>query len=323
MGVLKTTVGVVAGSAVTVAGLYWLFKTFFDSEGGSGFGWGIGGSGKGEKLFEKGGAGVADEPGGTGGDNASPGGSGGVGAGSTQGGGGGTKPTNNPGSGGDGGSGGSGKDGSGKGGSGGSGGGIGGGSGGGIGSGEGEGSGGDFGDGGQGQDDGGGDDDDSKPSYEGLGTVLITADLPPPQLTKDKLDDLHDEIVDLVADNVWETELAPPLDQFDPDLGSILKFWADVALHRHFDLPPGKLDPDNPTHKPWIELWVDLFLLAVVTEEELIKSWDKEPLESSVGGHGDGTAYGKGARSRRFLDLETWAARRLPARSPLDGILGF
>ena len=38
MGVVKTTVGVVAGSAVTVAGLYWLFKTFFDSEGGSGFG---------------------------------------------------------------------------------------------------------------------------------------------------------------------------------------------------------------------------------------------------------------------------------------------
>ncbi|MEZ4430568.1 MAG: hypothetical protein R3A51_23075, partial [Nannocystaceae bacterium] len=73
--VLSTAVGVVAGTAITVGGLYWLYKHLLGGDG-SGFGFGIGGSGKGEKLFQKGAVGPADTLGGTGGDASEPGGEG-------------------------------------------------------------------------------------------------------------------------------------------------------------------------------------------------------------------------------------------------------
>ena len=57
------------------------------------------------------------------------------------------------------------------------------------------------------------------------------------------------------------------LHHFDPGLGSVWKFWADVALHYNFpDLPWGRLDPENPTHVPWIDLWIDIYRYALIID---------------------------------------------------------
>ncbi|MEZ4430468.1 MAG: hypothetical protein R3A51_22555 [Nannocystaceae bacterium] len=275
--VITTTLGVVAGAAITVGGLYWLYTRLFGEDGeGSGFGFGIGGSGKGDELFKKGAAGPAEEPGGTGGDAAEPGGTGDGGGAKqpTASGGGGTKPTDKPGAGDK-------PQGTGKGdkpsggGSGGAGGGLGGGSGGGVGSGEGSGMSGDTGEGGEvGEEEGGGEED----QYGGWGELLITEELAPPDISAAKIDQLRETIYTLVGDTVYATELPPPLHEFNPELGLDIVYWADVALHLNYALPWGRLDPDNATHKPWIELWLDI-LQEVIIVENLLNADANEELD--------------------------------------------
>jgi len=162
--------------------------------------------------------------------------------------------------------------GDGEGGSGGSGGGHGSGSGGGIGSGDGQGTGGDFDEGGNdGVDGGGGDDEGLYDPWEGL---LIVEDIPAPDLSDHKLSELHATISDLVVYSVldpgtFHPNLPGPLHAFDPELGGLLKFWADVAIHLTYDLPSGRLDPDVTSHVPWINLWLDTYAVAATIEAEI------------------------------------------------------
>ncbi|MEZ4428094.1 MAG: hypothetical protein R3A51_10460 [Nannocystaceae bacterium] len=130
---------------------------------------------------------------------------------------------------------------------------------------------------------------------------------------------MHDLAYALVGDVVMETDLPPPLHEFDPTKGSVLKFWADIVLRSTFDLPPGKLDIENPTHKPWIELWVDVFVLIVKAEEEReARAWEKLPGEMSV----DAGLYGAGALARDFPRVQAQAWRRHRPRSGLEVLLG-
>ncbi|MEZ4426609.1 MAG: hypothetical protein R3A51_02820, partial [Nannocystaceae bacterium] len=302
-----TAVGVVAGTAITVGGLYWLYKHLLGGDG-SGFGFGIGGSGKGEKLFQKGAVGPADAPGGTGGAASEPGGEGsgtgksGDGATPTNGGGkpGGTKSTDKPGTGdkpqGTGSGGGQTKPGDGQGGQGG---GIGGGSGGGLGTGEGSGTSEDVGEGGDEGEEGGGGDDEEQNPYAGWGDKFITVDLEPPDISEEKLHDIADMAYELVGDVVYETELPPPLHEFHPELGSILSFWADVILHRLYTLPPGRLDPENPTHVPWINLWLDILGFLVKVEDEL-QQGKYDPLPDAEQSAAPPSDYGLGYASPRL-----------------------
>ena len=270
--------GNVLGVAVGVGGVAALVYWFWTREGGDGVGLGLGTGKGGQTWFGSGGGGPSDKPG----DSEKPG----EGTGSTDGGtkngndtgGGGTKPTQKPGDGGTGGKGGQGGDADG-GGKGGQGGGLGGGEGGGVGQGEGEGTSDGADEGGDvGEEEGGG---ENEGKYDPWGGQLIDVDLDPPDLSDAKLQALHATIYDLVEGAVLAPgevapNLPPPLHAFDPNLGGLLMFWADVALHYHYKLPPGRLDPDNPTHVPWINLWLDILSVVTAAEQEVNKDYDDD-----------------------------------------------
>lgn len=276
MGVAGKTILVGTGVAAGAFAVLWFLRRGEGGSRGWGLGWGSGGS-----LFGPGGEGATVEDGkfkesgpledqrGDGGDStedvngdSSHGGQDGTGENSSGEG----KP-------GDGKSG-DGKEGNGKGGTGGQGGGFGGGTGGGIGSGKGQGTGGDFDEGGnEGDDNGGGDEGDGL--YDPWEGQLIDQDLQPPDTSKKKLADLHATISDLVVYSVldpgkFHPGLPQPLHRFDPELGGLLKFWADVAIHLEYpQLPPGRLDPDVASHVPWINLWLDAYALTATIEAEI------------------------------------------------------
>ena len=272
----RTAVGVVAGTVVGVgvlgAGLYWLLSRVGADGGGKGFG--LGGGGGDSLLGTKPPSGPSEtegdggeSPEDRGSSNSTPGDDRGEGenAGSGQGSkepsaGSGEGSPDKGGSGGGGTSGGGGQGG----------GGVGGGSGGGVGSDSGSGTAGGLDDeGGSTGDEGGGGEDEGP--YDPWGGLLIEVDLPSPDLSAAKLAAVRMVVEDLVLGAVLDPganapDLPEPLHAFDPDYGGVLLFWADVALHYAYDLPHGRLDPDNPSHIPWINLWLDI--LAYVSEVE-------------------------------------------------------
>jgi len=320
MGIVRSTVGVAAGTAVAVGavglGLYWLYSR---AAGGNGWGFGLGGGGgdsilgvhppTGPASVEGGDGGTASEPGGG---QANPGGAGGQGgqgsasSGSGQGG----KP-----SGGSGGTGGSGGD---SGGGGQGGGGVGGGSGGGVGQGSGSGTAGGEDEGGSTGDDNGGGADEGH--YDPWGGALIDADLPPPDLSAGKLSAVRQTVEDLVLGAVLEPGasepgLPAPLHSFNPDYGGLLLFWADVALHHTYDLPPGRLDPDIPSHIPWINLWLDILAYVSTVEAQVNPGGAIEASASPAWA-------GLGSRSATYWALDHHIiARRGYRRSPLWRLL--
>lgn len=262
MGVVRDVAVVGGAAAATVGVLYWIA-----SRVGAGAGIGLG-RGGGSRLFGGPETGAASEPGGEGGSGETPSDAGSPG-GTTKdspAAGGDTSPET-PGRGSGSSSSGS-KGGSSDGGTGGSSGGLGGGTGGGVGHGHGQGAGHDVGDGGAVGEDGGGGEGNSSP-YAGWGDAIIGIDLPPPDLSEVMLEQVGSTVYDVVGGTVYETSLPPPLDRFDPELGSDLAFWADVVLHLNYSLPPGRLDPETATHVPWINLWLDILALVVQAEAEL------------------------------------------------------
>lgn len=115
---------------------------------------------------------------------------------------------------------------------------------------------------------GGGESENDDPNA-GWGGVMIETDLPAPQLDDAKEDAILDQIHTLVWDTILHTNLAAPLDHYDSTKGSPRKWWADVVLHTHFDVPFGRLDPDNKTHVPWIGLWLDIHYVVNLAESAL------------------------------------------------------
>ena len=309
MSTIKTAAGVVLGGAAVTAGLVWLYLRLKDRSG-SGFGLGLGGGG-GDKLLGKHPAsGPADEPGGTGGSADKPGDTNDAGGGTSKpsaSGGGGSKPTDKSGTGSGGHASGGGSKPGGDG-HGGSGGGLGGGSGGGVGIGEGEGTSGNEGDGGaQGEQDGGG--ESSEGPYDAWGGVLIAEDLAAPDLSEAKLAAVRETVLELVGSSVLETPLPPPLHAYDPNLGGVLLFWADVALHMNYKLPPGRLDPNKESHGPWLKLWRGILEYTAKAELEINGPLEQE-LEQAVVGF---SRYAMAARGRLPRSID---ARVLGLRGP-------
>lgn len=269
MGVVKDVVTLGGVAAIAGFGAYWFLRNRGD---GGGEGWSIFGGGYAGGTEKTGGAesGPLGEDGGDGGHgkeqteggtNKGKGGSDGKS-------GDGEKPSDGPkGSGGSGGKGGKSKEGSGGDGKGG--GGIGGGSGGGVGHGEGAGSSGGVDEvGGDGEtEEGGGDGQEMKP-LNGWGE-MIEGDLPKPDISPAMLEKVGNTIYTLVGNSVLSTTLPGPLKEFNPEVGLDIEYWADVALHTNYALPQGRLDPENKTHIPWINLWIDILGLVVRAENEL------------------------------------------------------
>jgi len=154
-------------------------------------------------------------------------------------------------------------------------GGKGGGSGGGIGQGQGAGSGHDQGDtSGDGDTDEGGGAGQVFDPYAGWGGAIIEGDLPAPDISEPKLEAIGNTVYQLVGNQTTSTQLPPPLHQYNPNFGIDLTFWADVALHSHYSLPPGRLDPEIDSHRPWIELWIFILDLVIRAEAELNDDFD-------------------------------------------------
>ncbi|MCA9717364.1 MAG: hypothetical protein KC468_22000 [Myxococcales bacterium] len=320
---LVLTLSVVSALALGGYVLYWWLK-----HGKGGFGFGFGSGKGGSSIFGQGG-----DPSGPGGDAAEPGA-----PGDTFEAGGSTSPSNGEGSASSGGDirptkpgdRGNGKpespiaDGadehsdekSGRGGdSGDDGGGTGGGSGGGVGEGQG------LGDGGEehdsvGIEDGGGED---LGEYDGGGEgLMVIDDLEPPDTSPEKIQKLRTDVEDLVLGAVLDPgvdapELPPMLHHFDPGLGSVWKFWADVALHYNYPgLPWGRLDPDNSTHVPWIELWIDIYRYVLLVDLGENPGVEVEEPQSAVRPH---------ALDRRGdpLRLLLWRTKRPLASVPERG----
>lgn len=179
-----------------------------------------------------------------------------------------------------GGGGSSGDQGSGAGGSGGSsGGGVGGGSGGGVGGGQGSGLDGDDSDGtgtdndgdGGGDDGGGNADDPEQDAIELIGQygdLLIEEDLPPPNVPEVAQQQIIKLLTDLVMNDVLEAELPPPYDKYNPEGGSKLAYWADVAFYTMFsEVPYGRLNPYNATHVPYIQIWQSYLKFAYLAQQ--------------------------------------------------------
>ncbi|MCA9695873.1 MAG: hypothetical protein KC636_40220 [Myxococcales bacterium] len=304
-------------TAVGVGGLfYWLLKRSGD---GPGFGLGIGGLG-GSKLFEQGGGGPSAEDGTSleegDGEGTSPKGNengGGKKPGEDKGG---DKPSDGSGQGqgpkkdGDGGT------------QGGDGGGLGGGEGGGVGQGEGEGdSDGQEGEGGDEGDDEGGGESDGK--YDPWGGLLIQVDLPAPDMSDAKLTQIAATIEDLVTYAVLETDLPPPLHAFDPNLGGLLQFWADVTLHIHYELPPGRLDPDNASHVPYINLWIDILAKLAIEEQKINADIDEDDDGVETENSAASSPYGLGQLSAVAAVFDFRISRRALARARRDPIKRF
>lgn len=279
---------------VAVGGILWLANRFYKSSK-SGFGIGIGAGGgffgvsawdflfgsnaeddrKGDKEGETGyqesgadeGKGPLDEPEGTvGGKDKEPG-------------------DGNSSSSGGSGSKGSDKDGNQSGGQG-SGGGVGGGSGGGVGSDQGQSTDGGVEDqGGNIGDDNGGGEDDGIFDYDPYEGQYITVDLPPPDMSEAKLGDIRLTIENLVDHGITDpgknpedaAKLPPELHEFDIETGGLLRFWADVTLHYHYDLPWGLLDENNKTHLPYRKLWNEILAYTAKHEWELNGGGDEIP----------------------------------------------
>lgn len=281
------------GLSFGLPGLFWASEGIGVSDGGGGGGLfgegaGVGTGGESDKQ-----TGTQDTPGGDGGSGDEPtngstdgdAGTGTGGTGSTAGDGGAT---------------------GGSGGAGGGAGGVGGGSGGGIGSGQGQGSGGDFGEGGNdGEDDGGGEGDGLYDPWEGL---MIDQDLSPPDRSKSKINELEKTVEMLVQFAVLDTgtlpdlraKLPPQLHTFNPELGGVLKYWADVAIHSVYSLPEGRLDPDVESHKAWIKLWIDILAHAAKFE-----AWtNKDSVEL--------LAYSTSKRYRGMAPSEHFQLREMP-----------
>ncbi len=276
MGLIKDT-GFLVGTGVVVGGAVWWYMR----NRGSGSGWGLsifgGGGGLPGGTTKDGGpeSGPLEDKRGDGGSNTEK-----------------TKDGTDASSGGQAGKEGDGKQGSsgssgngtdkgkskdGKGGEGQGGGGIGGGSGGGVGTGEGSGMSGGFDDveGGGDVDEGGGDGGEMEP-LAGWGDLLIEDDLPKPDISENKLEAVGNTVYTLVGDSVFTTSLPGPLAEYNPELGLSIIYWADVALHMNYQLPPGRLDPTNPTHVPWRELWVFILQIVIRAENELNAEYDVE-----------------------------------------------
>ncbi len=319
--VVSGTVGALVGAGVIAGGAYMLYRLWKNASGGPGVGFGKGGS----SFFDLGGTqgapGATDGPGG----DAEKPGSGDSpdaekpGDGSNQpSSGGGSKPNSGDGSkpsSGTGGSGGSSsKDGEGKG-SGGTGGGVGGGNGGGVGTGEGSGTSSDSGDGGSSGEDGGGED---QGSYDPWGGAVIAENLSPPDISDAKLEQVAATVRELVWSAALETSLPPPLHAFQPELGGLLLFWADVALHTEYSLPPGRLDPDNPTHVPWINLWLDILALVSLEEKKANADFDTEVEDVDGPQACAGTWCGLGSSAESYRALDRRAIERRGARVSAD-----
>ncbi|MGB1013137.1 MAG: hypothetical protein ACPG4T_03300 [Nannocystaceae bacterium] len=158
------------------------------------------------------------------------------------------------------------------------GGGVGGGSGGGVGSDHGQGTGGGTQNqgGDKGEDEGGGD-DEGEYDYDPFEGQYITEDLPPLNLNDTLLEDIRETVRLLVGGGIIDpgkdpedaARLPPELHNFDVEAGGLLRFWADVAIHYHFDMPWGVLDKERPTHVPYIHLWNDILAFTAKYEWEL------------------------------------------------------
>ena len=315
-GTIGSTVGVVAGAGLASVALYWLWSRASDGPG-----WGLGGGGgDGSSILGWGRqSGAGAEEGGDGGTSEAGGGASKDGSGAS-GGGGGAGNAEQPGAQ-DGGAGKGGESSEGKGGSGGSGGGgLGGGSGGGVGSGHGAGAANDEGKGGKGEDDGGGASDGQ---YPGWGGQVVEADLDPPDLSEARLVQVRKTVKDLVTGAVLDPgvsapDLPGPLHSFNPEHGGLLLFWADVALHYNYSLPPGRLDPENTSHVPWINLWLDILALVAMEEEKLNPGVEyDEPEPKSM------VIHGVGASSIAYRSLDTHRIERRGQQRFADPLLRF
>jgi len=84
-----------------------------------------------------------------------------------------------------------------------------------------------------------------------------------------------------------------------------------VILHTQYTLPPGRLDPENATHVPWTNLWLDILALLVKIESELYEG-DFDPLpepEQTV--HGvPYSEYGLGYMDRGIARLRAPLSRQ-------------
>ncbi len=282
MGIAKNVVLIGGGVTAGAFGLIWYLHRRGSSEGED-FGWSIFGGHGGDKVFGGAESGPLEEDGGDGGRGEKPSeGDGKDGTSGAEGDGQGTGEDAGAGASGSGKSEGKTEEGSGKGGDGS--GGIGGGSGGGVGSGQGGGASHHQDDeSGQGDVDQGGGSGANLDPYAGWGGTMIDVDLPAPDISEPKLEAVGNTVYELVGNQTLTTSLPPPLNVYDPNLGIDLTFWADVALHKNYSLPPGRLDPENKTHRPWIELWIFTLDLVVRAETELNAGFDDIIDEDWVG----------------------------------------
>jgi len=315
-GALGSTVGIAAGVSLAGVAVYLLWSRASDGPG-----WGLGGGGgDGSSILGWGRpAGAGAEEGGDGGSSEAGGGASEDGGGA-QGGAGQSGGADSPGAQ-DGGNGSGGNPSDGDGGSGGAGGGgVGGGSGGGVGSGQGSGAANDEGKGGKGDDNGGGASDGQ---YPGWGGQVVELDLDLPDTSEKRLAQVRQTVTDLVTGAVLDPgvsapDLPGPLHSFNPEHGGLLLFWADVALHYNYSLPPGRLDPDNASHVPWINLWLDILALVAMEETKLnpgVEYDDPEP-KSMV-------SHGVGARSIAYRSLDTSWIEAQGRRRFADPLLRF
>ena len=130
-------------------------------------------------------------------------------------------------------------------------------------------------------------------------------------------------IEDLVTYAVLETDLPPPLHAFDPNLGGLLQFWADVTLHIHYELPPGRLDPDNASHVPYINLWIDILAKLAIEEQKINADIDEDDDGVETENSAASSPYGLGQLSAVAAVFDFRISRRALARARRDPIKRF
>lgn len=118
---------------------------------------------------------------------------------------------------------------------------------------------------------------------------MIDVDLPEPDSSDAKLQAVSDTVLDLVSNGVFETDLTTPLDFYVQEWGGIDRYWADVALHKNYSLPFGRLDPENETHHPWIALWQEIHAVVLDAMKkyppEKIDDFEDEPIIPAMAGN--------------------------------------